>query len=184
MIFTNAFYRHTHTYVEANVQVRWYTCMLRWNEMKSWLPLSTGAELNYEIRYVAGQQQQQQLTVGVQPVPPRKTAICIGGSHRCCWKCSCGTHTSNFPIILRSMSLYRTPFYAKIHFPENDFSILQARKKLNNKVHGRFVLLMSNPWVQSGNAEWLHLIGLTRQCAFIRGPINIQCTDPSVKLLT
>ncbi len=57
-------------------------CMVRWNEMKSWLLLCTPAQLNYEILYVAGQQQQQQqqqLTVGVQPVTPRKTAICIEG---------------------------------------------------------------------------------------------------------
>lgn len=73
----------TQTHVDA--ETLWYRCAVRWNEMKSWLLLSTQAELNYEILYVAGQQQQQ-LTVGVQPVPPQSTAICIRVSQRSCWK--------------------------------------------------------------------------------------------------
>lgn len=104
--------------------------------------------------------------LGVQPVPPQKTAICIRGSHKCRWKCS---YMSN----LRSywgVSVWGSVCTVPIFISNNTFSWwglsnLHAKKP----TYSMLVFLMNNPeFNPEWNAGWLHQLGLPRQYAKIQ----------------
>lgn len=131
---------------------------VRLDEM-SWPLLSIWADSNYEILYVAGQQQQQ-LTIGILPVQPQKAAICIVGLHWRCWN-----YTRKFIAGRLGRVCYVHFNYVKTCFP-----------MFHHSASSEVCVANEQPRHRSRNAECLHLIGLTRKCAYMRGPINIHHT--------